>query len=196
MRPLKTINAARRANLKWIERRLMMLPGIFPSAPKQKQKPGCELQTLRFSTGKFQEGLNLLPSTARLIALSGPNSIEVTEQQKNRSTRDVLEHHLQCRAAGNLEKDIRENYSPDVVLLCEHGVLHGLDAIRKSGERLAEQLPKAQFHYDAKEFDGEYAYLQWRAKSPTAVVEAAADTFVIRDGRIVMQSVFYRLEQK
>jgi hypothetical protein len=120
----------------------------------------------------------------------------VTDPQSNRSTRDVLEHHLRCRAAGNLERDIQENYSPDVVLLCEHGVLHGFDAIRKSAERLAEQLPEAQFHYDAKEFDGEYAYLQWRAESPAAVVEAAADTFVIRDGRIVMQSVFYRLDNK
>jgi hypothetical protein len=116
--------------------------------------------------------------------------------QQQRSTAEVLDDHLKRRAAEDLEGDLIHNYSPAVVLLCEHGPLHGRDAIRQSAEALAEQLPEASFEYPVKAVAGEYALLLWRAESPKATAEHGADSFVIRDGLIVMQSVVYELRPK
>ena len=49
------------------------------------------------------------------------------------------------------------------------------------------------FEYPSKEVEGDYALLVWNAKSDNYHVDHGVDSFVIRDGRIVMQSIFYRL---
>jgi hypothetical protein len=110
-----------------------------------------------------------------------------------RSAHKVLEDHLRLRAQGKLEEDIRRNYAEDVVLLHVNGVEHGHEGIRKSGHRLGHQLLDARFEYVAKHAFGEYGYLEWRADSEQYRVEDGADSYVIRDGKIVMQTVHYRL---
>jgi hypothetical protein len=109
----------------------------------------------------------------------------------SRSTQDVFQSHLRLRSAHAVEEDLSENYADDVVLLCEFGVLHGRDAIRRSADRLAWQVKNAKFEYVTQFVSGEYAFLRWRATSPDMRIEEGADSFVIRNGRIVMQSVYY-----
>jgi hypothetical protein len=113
-----------------------------------------------------------------------------------RSTAEVFEDHLHCRTAGKLEKDLQRNYSPEVVLPCEHGAFCGIDAVRKSGQELIRQLPEARFEFFSKYVEGEFAFLQWRADSAINRVLHGADSFVIRNDRIVMHSVDYVLEPK
>jgi len=113
-----------------------------------------------------------------------------------RSSAEVFNDHLARRTAGDIEADLKHNYAPDVVLLCEHGPMTGWAAVRQSAEQLAKQLPEASFEYRAKHVEGEYALLFWRADSPKARAEHGVDSFVIRDGRIVMQSVYYALRKK
>jgi hypothetical protein len=110
---------------------------------------------------------------------------------KHRSTADVFEDHLCRRKNGDIERDLGQNYSPDVVLLSEHGSFRGRNAVRKSPKHLATQLPDGKFEYIVQVVEDEYAYVQWRANSATKRVEHGADTFVIRGGRIVMQSIYY-----
>ena len=112
-----------------------------------------------------------------------------------RSTAEVFDDHLKRRTADDLEGDLENNYAPDVVLLCEHGPMTGRAAVRQSAEQLAKQLPDASFEYLVKHVEGEYALLFWRADSPKARAEHGVDSFVIRDGRIVMQSVYYALRK-
>ena len=113
----------------------------------------------------------------------------------SRSTSDVFEDHLQLRSRADLETDLRRNYADDVVLLCEIGVLTGHDAVRKSARRLGLQLPDAEFQFPVKQVKGEYAFLVWKARSRHYEVEHGADSFVIRAGRVVAQTIFYRLSR-
>lgn len=108
-----------------------------------------------------------------------------------RSTRDVFEDHLQLRTDGNLSDDLARNYADDVVLLSEDGPMIGHDAIRTSATKLHRQLPGGKFEFLYKYVHGEYAFLLWRGKTDTTTINNGADTFVIRDGRIVMQSIHY-----
>jgi hypothetical protein len=114
---------------------------------------------------------------------------------KPRSTTEVLENHIQLRNRGALDDDLEHNYAPDVIFLCQHGAYRGREMVRRSGLDLLEQLGgEANYEFVAQQIDEEYALLLWRAQSPKARINAGVDTFVIRAGLIVMQSVFYELE--
>lgn len=109
----------------------------------------------------------------------------------SRTTREILEDHLQRRASGDLEGDLANNYAEDIVLLCRHGVFLGCDAIRESADVLGLQLPNARFDYLSCQIHGENGFLEWRADSDTTIVEDGADSYVIRDGRIRVQTIHY-----
>jgi hypothetical protein len=110
-----------------------------------------------------------------------------------RSTREVFDDHLQLRVDGRLETDLKRNYAEDIVLMCEYEVFRGRDAVHASADRLGLQLPGAEFEFITREVEGEYAFLVWKATSDRFRVDHGADSFVIRDGRIVMQSIYYDL---
>jgi SnoaL-like domain len=113
---------------------------------------------------------------------------------RTRSTIEVLKDHLERRERGDIEGDLEHNYAQGIVLLCERGVLKRRDAVRTSAKALADQLPDARFEFPFKAIDGEHALLHWSARSANAYVDFGVDTFVIRDGRIVLQTVSYELK--
>jgi len=63
------------------------------------------------------------------------------------------------------------------------------------GESFNDQLPLARFRFPFKAVKGEHALLYWSAQSAGARVDFGVDTFVIRDSRIVIQTVSYKLER-
>lgn len=79
---------------------------------------------------------------------------------EQRSPRQVLEDHLSRRAKGDLDGDLANNYSDDIVLLCRDGVFRGCTAIRASARRLGLQLPGAEFTYVSCQVEGSYGYLE------------------------------------
>ena len=109
-----------------------------------------------------------------------------------RSTRQVFDDHLAMRSEGRLEDDLTHNFADDVVLLCEFGVLHGHDGIRGSAHRLRRQYPGMNYEYLAREVEAEYAFLKWRATAPDGRTTLGADSFVVRNGKIIMQTVYYQ----
>lgn len=113
-----------------------------------------------------------------------------------RSTREVFEDHLRCRAKGHLEEDLQRNYADDVVILCESGILRGHQGVRQSAAQLDQALPGQEYEYLTKHLDSEYAFLRWRGESAVCRIEHGADSFVIRNGRIVMQSIYYQIQMK
>ncbi|RWM87830.1 MAG: nuclear transport factor 2 family protein [Mesorhizobium sp.] len=111
-----------------------------------------------------------------------------------RSIHEVFQDHLRLRVMGELEEDLRRNYASDVVLLTANSNLVGHDAIRLSAKRLHEQLPEAKFEFLAKQVRGPYAILIWSATSRSLNATDGADSFIIRNSKIVFQSIHYRLE--
>lgn len=113
-----------------------------------------------------------------------------------RSTREVFEDHLKLRMKGDLETDLARNYSETVTLLTVNSNVRGHDAMRMSARRLAEQLPDGKFEFVAKQVNGPYALLIWRARSDRFRAVDGADSFVIEDGRIQMQTIHYHLTER
>jgi ketosteroid isomerase-like protein len=105
------------------------------------------------------------------------------------STKDILEHHLECFGKGNLH-GILADYSADALLLIPTGPLKGLDALRSFFQAMFAEFakPGASFTMLQQHVEGDYAYILWSAESADNRYDFATDTFVMRNGKIVAQS--------
>lgn len=112
-----------------------------------------------------------------------------------RSAGEVLEDHLALAAAGDWQTDLERNVDEDIVVLTGFGVFTGRDQVRILAELLDAQLPGASFHYTTVVVHGDVAFLEWTASGSTNQVRDGADSFVIRNGRIVVQTIHYTVEQ-
>lgn len=137
-----------------------------------------------------------LPLRARPECCPERHDLGVTAEHevRGRSPAEVLEDHLQLAAAGDWRTDIERNVSDDVVILTAFGVFEGRQQVRVLAELLDAQLPDATFEYTTVIVRGDVAFLEWRADAAGARVRDGVDTFVIRDGRIVAQTIHYTIE--
>ncbi len=113
-----------------------------------------------------------------------------------RGTREVIDHHLRCRREGDLERDLADNYAPDVVLLSYEGVQHGHEGVRKLAGILDSYISAADYRYDDVIVEDDYALLRWSADGDDVVVHDGVDSFVIRDDRIVVQTIHYSTSRR
>ena len=105
------------------------------------------------------------------------------------STKDVIDNHLKCFGAGDLN-GILSDYAPDAVLFTPDGPLRGVDGIRPLFEAMIAEFakPGAAFNMKRQSIEGDYGYLLWTAETADNRYEVGTDTFVVRDGKIVAQS--------
>ena len=111
-----------------------------------------------------------------------------------RTTTEVFEDHLAKRLAGDVEGDIKDNYSKDVIFLTGTGAFEGHDGVRKSASELAMYLGDVPFEYNHTLIKDDYAFLEWTAKGDGKMVFDGADGFVIKDGKIVLQTIHYSVK--
>ena len=113
------------------------------------------------------------------------------------ATRDLLDHHLQCFVAGDLEGTLAD-YAPDAVVVTVDGALRGLPAIRDFFARMFAEFgqPGTTAAVRQNFAEGDCAFVCWEAETPDHTYEAATDTFLIRDGRIAVQTFNAKITAK
>lgn len=113
------------------------------------------------------------------------------------STEEVLNHHLKCFGEGDLQ-GILSDYAPSAVLFTPDGPLKGADAMRPLFEAMFAEFgkPGSVFNMKQQSIDGDYAYILWSAETADNVYEVGSDTFVVRDGKIVAQSLAAKIRAK
>lgn len=124
--------------------------------------------------------------------------MQATEGQSMRvSTKDILDHHLKCFGEGNLE-GILADYSSDAVLFIPTGTLKGPEAIKPVFQAIFSEFakPGASFVMHQQCVEGDYAYILWNAETADNFYDAATDTFVVRNGKIVAQSFAAKITPK
>ena len=106
-----------------------------------------------------------------------------------RSTQEILDHHLKCFVGVDLDGIIADSAS-DAILFTPSGTLKGRDAIHGLFQALFAEFSKPGFTaaVDKQSVEGEYAYILWHAQSVDKIYAAATDTFVVRGGKIIAQS--------
>jgi SnoaL-like domain len=113
------------------------------------------------------------------------------------STKEVIERHLRSFHDGDIER-ILEDYSPDAILFTPERLLKGRHDIRTLFQTLLADFakPGGSDTLRTAMFEGDYAYIVWSAETADHVYELATDTFVVRDGKIVVQSFAAKLSPK
>ena len=114
-----------------------------------------------------------------------------------RSTKDVVDNHLKCFGERNLE-GILSDYARGAVLFTPEGPLRGVDAIRPLFQAMLIEFgkPGATFSLKQQSIEGDYAFILWTAETADNVYELCTDTFVVRDGKIVIQSFAGKITPK
>ncbi len=114
------------------------------------------------------------------------------------STESVLDHHLQTFGAGDLPGLLADYSDRSVVILPSGAVLRGVEQITPLFVGLLAEFakPGASFNLSQKVIDGEIAYITWSAETADNVYEFATDTFVIRGGKILTQTVGFKTTAK
>ena len=97
-------------------------------------------------------------------------------------TAEVLEHHLTALGAGDVDA-IMSDYAEDAVLISGANTLRGREAIAQMFKAVADNPP--ELHEDVRTVEGDLAYIAWH----TDQVPFGSDTFVVRGGKIVYQTV-------
>ncbi|UJP09238.1 nuclear transport factor 2 family protein [Microbacterium sp. KUDC0406] len=112
-----------------------------------------------------------------------------------RTTTEVVHDHLMRRLEGDLDADLR-NYASDIVLLTGSGVYRGHEGVRACAAELDRLVGSGTFTYAETVIDGDYGFLEWTADHEDSMVRDGADSFVIQNGAIVMQSIHYTVRSR
>jgi hypothetical protein len=120
------------------------------------------------------------------LALPARPGIALSE----RTTLEVLEHHLGAILTGDLDA-VLADYADDAVVVWAEGVVRGDEALRAffSGVITDVVPPGSYFWITQQIIEGEIAYYNWEAESPGLSMPFGTDTFIIRDGEIVIQTI-------
>jgi ketosteroid isomerase-like protein len=119
-------------------------------------------------------------------------------QTQVRSTREVIDHHLAALARGDVD-EVVSDYTDESVLITANGVIKGCDAIRSGYTRILSTTFKPatyEFHIDSQRVDGEVCHLVWHTFGESADITLGTDTFLVRDGKILVQTYAAKVEAK
>jgi hypothetical protein len=106
---------------------------------------------------------------------------ETTEQ-----TATTIARHVGAFALGI--EALLSDYAEGASMFTPNGPVHGLDGVKGFFEAFLSTLPPdffANFKILRQDFHGEVAYQTWTAEP---YVLMATDTFLVRDGKIVLQT--------
>ena len=115
---------------------------------------------------------------------------------KPRTTEEVFGHHMQAIVARDLDA-ILEDYTEESILDVNlaPGPVRGLAGLRASFAGILELFTPeviSTFKVARQDVEGEVVYLLWSAG---ATIPAGSDTFVIRNGKIVVQTAYVQMGQ-
>jgi hypothetical protein len=113
------------------------------------------------------------------------------------STADVLADRLGSFGSGNLA-GILADYTADSILITANGALRGPSEISPLFEGMLAEFakPGASFQMTAQTVEGEVAYIVWSAETADNAYELGTDTFIVRDGKIAIQTLAAKITPK
>jgi hypothetical protein len=114
---------------------------------------------------------------------------------QGRDTSEVLDDHLECRQQGDVAGDLERNYDDHVLLLSGCGVHRGHDGVRRTASILHHYLGGGGgYEITNRLVEADVAFIEWRSHREGRQIHDGADSFLIRGGRIVVQTIHYTVD--
>jgi ketosteroid isomerase-like protein len=106
------------------------------------------------------------------------------------STETVLNDHLEMFGEQDLD-GIVADYADDAVVITNDETYRGTAEIRGLFEEFFREFSAddVSFSLERQTVEDDVAYIIWEAETPENEYEFATDTFVVRDGEIVVQTL-------
>lgn len=141
--------------------------------------------------------IDTLLTVSVLVALALCGIANAGEDSPSEVTEQVLDHHLKAFGDGDIEA-ILADYTDESVMLTPNGPLKGREEMRPAFEALFAEFgkPGANFEMQQRLIEGNVAYIVWTAETADNVYELATDTFVVKDGKIAVQSFTPKVKPK
>jgi ketosteroid isomerase-like protein len=117
---------------------------------------------------------------------------------KPMDTKAIMDHQSTAFVAGSAD-EILADFADDAVLIVPEGVHRGRAAIHAVYSDLFSGLFKPEtydFTMIAEVIEGDVAYIAWRASCATAEIPLGTDTYVVRNGKIVAQTMTTKIDPK
>ena len=112
-----------------------------------------------------------------------------------RTAREVLEDHLRLASVPDgFETDLARNVAEDVVVLTGRGVFRGIPGVRELARQLMSEIPGGRWTYVNRLVEGRMGFLEWTVDEGPFRSRVGADSYLIEDGRIRMQTIHYTVE--
>ena len=119
-------------------------------------------------------------------------SPELDAELRARTPNEVFLDHLEMRKHGRLEEDIARNYDENIVIVSNYGTFNGFDGVRDSAATLLKNLPALNYKFDSLLVNKSgAAFEEWTGSSDTTTVDDGIDAFIIKDGKIKIQTIYY-----
>ena len=126
-----------------------------------------------------------------LLALIALGALPLSGQSASAgSPEQIVNHHMSAAGSGRVD-ELMSDYADDAVLISPDAVLKGKQAIRGLFQTLMTPGPAALAPIDVKKrvFEGDVGYVTWIQNAGKPDEQKGSDTFVIRNGKIVYQTV-------
>ena len=103
-----------------------------------------------------------------------------------RTVLETLQHHLEALVAQDID-GIISDYTEESVLLTPDGAIRGTSALRDFFTDTLKAMPGLvdAIALSRQEIEGDIAYIVWAAPGFVAL---GTDTFLVRDGKIAVQT--------
>lgn len=112
-----------------------------------------------------------------------------------RTPQEVFAHHGPALAAADVE-EVATDFADDAVVVTPAGVNRGPDGVRAAFRQLFADLPDAVWEVKNEIWEDGVLILEWAANAAQSRADDGVDTFVFRNGQILVQTVQYTLQRK
>ena len=112
-------------------------------------------------------------------------------------TEQALERHMSAVGSNDLDA-ILATYAPDALLITPERTYRGHAEIRSAWEKLLADVftDDADFKMVRQVVAGDIAFIAWSVETKGVRVPLATDTYLVRDGRIIVQTYAAVVERK
>ena len=102
----------------------------------------------------------------------------------------VVSHHMSAIGSGKVD-EVMNDYADNAIMISPNGVVKGKQAIRGVFDMMIKPGPSAMAPIEMKTqvFEGEFGYITWVQNAGKPGEQKGSDTFVLRNGKIVLQTV-------
>ena len=109
----------------------------------------------------------------------------------------TLQYHLESFGNNDLD-ELMNDYTEQSEVWTPEGDIVGLKAISSFFSYAFTLFPKGSTRLDLKKMivKENKAYIVWDAESPVINVPIGTDTFIVKDGRILLQTTAFQIIQK